>query len=77
MVTVNGALALPAVTVALLGTLADPLLLESDTTAAPEGAGELRVSDGPRRIASSGHAGQIQGQWGENRAPVSISGGTR
>ena len=38
VVTVNKALVLPDVTVTLLGTLADPLLLESETTEPPEGA---------------------------------------
>lgn len=38
VVTVNEALVLPAATVTLLGTLADELLLESETTDPPEGA---------------------------------------
>jgi hypothetical protein len=38
VVTVNEALMLPAATVTLLGTLADPLLLNSETTDSPEGA---------------------------------------
>jgi hypothetical protein len=44
VVTVNEALVLPAATVTLLGTPADPLLLESDTTAPPEGAAALRTT---------------------------------
>jgi len=44
VVTVKEALVLPAATVTLLGTLADPLLLESDTTAPPEGAFAVRTT---------------------------------
>ena len=38
VLTVNEALVAPAATVTLPGTLAEPLLLESETTAPPEGA---------------------------------------
>ena len=38
VVTVNVALVAPEATVTLLGTLAEPLLLDSETTAPPEGA---------------------------------------
>ena len=44
VLTVNEALVFPAATVTLLGTLADPLLLESDTTEPPEGAAAVRVT---------------------------------
>jgi hypothetical protein len=44
VVTVKEALVLPAATVTLLGTLADPLLLESDTTEPPEGAFAVRTT---------------------------------
>jgi hypothetical protein len=44
VVTVNGALVFPAGTVTVLGTLAELLSLESDTTAPPEGAGPSRVT---------------------------------
>jgi hypothetical protein len=44
VVTVNEALVLPAATVTVLGTLAELLLLESDTVAPPEGAGPSRVT---------------------------------
>lgn len=42
--TVKVALLLPAGTVTLAGTLADPLLLERLTTAPPAGAGPLSVT---------------------------------
>jgi hypothetical protein len=44
VVTVNEALMLPAATVTLLGTLADPLLLDSETTDPPEGAALERAA---------------------------------
>jgi hypothetical protein len=44
VVTVKEALVLPAATVTLLGTLAAALLLDSDTTAPPEGAFAVRTT---------------------------------
>ena len=44
VLTVKEALVFPAETVTLLGTLADPLLLDSDTTEPPEGAAAVRVT---------------------------------
>jgi hypothetical protein len=44
VVTVNEALVAPAATVTLPGTLAEPLLLDSETTEPPEGAAPDRVT---------------------------------
>ncbi len=44
MFTVNVALAAPAGTVTLAGTVAADILLESETVAPPYGAGPLRVT---------------------------------
>jgi hypothetical protein len=45
VVTENEALVVPSATVTLAGTVAAALLLDSVTTAPPEGAGLLRVTD--------------------------------
>jgi hypothetical protein len=44
VVTVNEEVVLPAATVTVLGTVAELMLLESDTVAPPEGAGPSRVT---------------------------------
>ena len=54
VVTVNEALVLPAVTVAQPGALADPLLLESDTTVSRPGSMSWALlSNRARRLCAS------------------------
>ena len=59
VVTVNEALMLPTATVTLLDPLADPQLLNSETTDPPERALHWR-GHRARRAASAHHAGGIQ-----------------